>query len=39
LPVPVFAGLALLAGLGVAYATAVYIEPTWRHKPWVSSGL
>jgi hypothetical protein len=39
MPVPVFAGLALAAGLGLAYAMAVYVEPTWRDRPWMSRGL
>jgi hypothetical protein len=30
MPVPLFAALALAVGLGVAYTTAVYIEPVWR---------
>jgi len=38
-PTLVVAGLAMALGLGLAYATAVYVEPTWRDKPWFSSGL
>jgi hypothetical protein len=30
MPVPVFAGLALAGGLGLAYWLATHVEPTWR---------
>lgn len=39
MPIPVFVGLALAASLGLAYAMAVYVEPTWRDKPWMSRGM